>query len=209
MITIKFNQLQDYKNALKKEWYITNGKGGFASSSILLCNTRRYHGLLNISDSPPYNKLHTLSCVQEDIIVEEEVFKTGIYQFREVYNLEGLNILERFEFDIFPRFIYRFKNIYLIKEIFMTPLKNETIIHYHVLNPDSRKISFYIKPYFSFRNIHSLGNIDLKPLEEPKINKNILKLEVNFLSHPIKIISTKGRWHREIIDIKNLFFFQE
>ena len=35
----------DFEEGLKKEWIITNGIGGFASSTMLGANTRRYHGL--------------------------------------------------------------------------------------------------------------------------------------------------------------------
>ena len=31
---------------IKKEWLVTNGIGGYSSSSILGINTRKYHGLL-------------------------------------------------------------------------------------------------------------------------------------------------------------------
>ena len=34
------------EKALNKEWLITNGIGGYASSTIIGCNTRKYHGLL-------------------------------------------------------------------------------------------------------------------------------------------------------------------
>ena len=34
------------EEGLKKEWIITNGIGGYASSTVIGCNTRKYHGLL-------------------------------------------------------------------------------------------------------------------------------------------------------------------
>ena len=41
------------ENGLKREWLITNGMGGFASSTIIGANTRRYHGLLIAPLMPP------------------------------------------------------------------------------------------------------------------------------------------------------------
>ena len=41
------------ENGLEKEWIITNGIGGFASSTIIGANTRKYHGLLVVQNIPP------------------------------------------------------------------------------------------------------------------------------------------------------------
>ena len=36
---------QNLRKALRKEWLETNGLGDYASSSLVCCNTRKYHGL--------------------------------------------------------------------------------------------------------------------------------------------------------------------
>jgi hypothetical protein len=38
--------LPNYTESIQNEWLETNGLGGWASSSMIGCNTRRYHGLL-------------------------------------------------------------------------------------------------------------------------------------------------------------------
>ena len=52
---------------LEKEWILTNNRGGFSSSSIIGCNTRRYHGLLIGSHLPPANRIAALSCYLESM----------------------------------------------------------------------------------------------------------------------------------------------
>ena len=47
------NSKLSLEEGLTKEWVITNGIGGFASSTILGANTRRYHGLLVAPFMPP------------------------------------------------------------------------------------------------------------------------------------------------------------
>ena len=37
---------QNIRKSLRKEWIETNGLGDYASSSLICCNTRKYHGLL-------------------------------------------------------------------------------------------------------------------------------------------------------------------
>src|SRR5262245_37602664 len=56
------------ETALSREWLVTNGLGGFASGTVALANTRRYHGLLVASFKPPVDRLVLVSKV--DIEVE-------------------------------------------------------------------------------------------------------------------------------------------
>ena len=58
------------ENAIEKEWIITNGIGGFSSSTILGANTRRYHGLLVASLSTPGRRHLILSKIDEAIQIE-------------------------------------------------------------------------------------------------------------------------------------------
>ena len=62
----------ELQNGLKKEWLITNGIGGFASSTILGANTRKYHGLLIAPLVPPARRFLILSKVDESIEIEEK-----------------------------------------------------------------------------------------------------------------------------------------
>lgn len=39
-------KLVKFEEGIKHEWLVTNGLGGFASSTVIGCNTRKYHGLL-------------------------------------------------------------------------------------------------------------------------------------------------------------------
>ena len=55
------------ENEIKKEWLITNGIGGYASSTIFGCNTRKYHGLLIAPLNPPAMRYLILSKLDESI----------------------------------------------------------------------------------------------------------------------------------------------
>ena len=56
--------------ALEKEWIITNGIGGFASSTIIGANTRKYHGLLVSPIIPPARRRLILSKLDESIEID-------------------------------------------------------------------------------------------------------------------------------------------
>lgn len=55
------------ENALGREWLVTNGLGGFASGTVALANTRRYHGLLVASFKPPVDRLVLVSKVDLEV----------------------------------------------------------------------------------------------------------------------------------------------
>jgi len=59
---------------LNKEWLLTNNRGGYSSSTIIGCNTRRYHGLLIGSVNPTANRIMALSTLSEMIIFDNKVF---------------------------------------------------------------------------------------------------------------------------------------
>ena len=64
----------ELKECLGKEWIISNGIGGFASSSVLGANTRRYHGLLVASLMPPARRHLIISKLDESIIIDGEEY---------------------------------------------------------------------------------------------------------------------------------------
>jgi urocanate hydratase len=52
-ITLSQNSLTHFDEVIEKEWLITNGLGGYSSSTVLGINTRKYHGLLVAALNPP------------------------------------------------------------------------------------------------------------------------------------------------------------
>ena len=62
------------QEGIKKEWLITNGIGGFASSTIIGCNTRKYHGLLIAPLTPPARRFLILSKIDESISFNGEKY---------------------------------------------------------------------------------------------------------------------------------------
>ena len=62
------------ENGLQKEWIITNGIGGYASSTIIGANTRRYHGLLVAPLNPPARRTLILSKLDESVEIEEKKY---------------------------------------------------------------------------------------------------------------------------------------
>ena len=98
-ISLNGQELSHFEEAIKKEWLITNGLGGYASSTVLGVNTRKYHGLLVAALHPPGDRTVCLSKLDEDIIVGDDVFRLGTNEFQGTVSSQRAR---------FPQRIFRF-----------------------------------------------------------------------------------------------------
>jgi predicted glycogen debranching enzyme len=137
-----------------KEWLLTNGIGGFAASTIIGLNTRRYHGLLVASLQPPVDRRLLVAKLDEDLYVNGKRIVLGTNQVRDGYAQRGYLYLQRFERYPFPTYTYRVDSVFLIKRILMVRGENTTVIHYRLLNPFQKKLSLYIFPLVNCRDFH-------------------------------------------------------
>ena len=79
---------------LTREWLITNGLGGYASSTVLGVNTRRYHGLLVSSKRPPLERIVLLSAMLEKVILPEQTVELASFEFNHAFHPKGFAYLK-------------------------------------------------------------------------------------------------------------------
>src|SRR5438445_317009 len=96
-LTIKATTLHDYSAASSREWLVTNGIGGYASSSLSGANTRRYHGMLVAALNPPLGRFVLLSRLEEIVTINKEVYELSVNQYQNAVHPQGYNFLERFK----------------------------------------------------------------------------------------------------------------
>jgi len=92
---IQFDQhtCGDLEAALRREWLETNGLGGFASSTIVGLNTRRYHGLLVAATQPPVGRLVMLSKLEETLWIDSQSFDLSSNRYPELVHPQGFRFL--------------------------------------------------------------------------------------------------------------------
>ena len=84
----------DLQQALRHEWLETNGLGGFAGSTIVGLNTRRYHGLLVAATKPPGGRFVLLSKLEETLVVDGNRFELSANQYPGVVHPDGQRYLK-------------------------------------------------------------------------------------------------------------------
>ncbi|MCK4884988.1 glycogen debranching enzyme N-terminal domain-containing protein, partial [Candidatus Bathyarchaeota archaeon] len=155
--------LSDVNEALGREWLVTNGLGGYASSTVLGINTRKYHGLLVAAFNPPINRRVLLTKLDEEIKIGTENYALGTNEFRDVMHPEGYRFLSDFVLNPLPTYKYAVEGVSLQKTIFMPYMKNATVVIYEVFNPLEEKVSIRVSPLVNSRHIYSITDKDTLP----------------------------------------------
>ena len=158
MIQFKRETCRDVDAALQREWLETNGLGGFASSTIVGLNTRRYHGLLVAFTKPPVGRLVLLSKLEETLLIDGKRFDLSANRYPGVIHPQGFHYLKQFRLEPFPVFTYEIEGIEIEKSVFMIHGENSTVIQYELRKnnrPDVPKnLRLEIRPLIAFRDYH-------------------------------------------------------
>ena len=198
----------DLEEGLKKEWLITNGLGGYSSSTIVGANTRRYHGLLVAPITPPARRYLVLSKVDESIEIDDK--KYNLYtNICKGYVSDGYKYLSNFEKTYIPIYTYEVEDVIIKKYICMEYKKNTVVLLYQILNKN-HKTKLTLTPVLNFRDFHSdTFNHEFKIKHEEHNRK--LKVIVDERTHtPIYMYVSDGKYIKHENDsFKNMFYIEE
>ena len=144
---------------LSLEWIETNGLGGYASSTILNCNTRKYHGLLVSQLYEPPGKFVLLSSVEDIFSYKNKAYVLSSHQYRNTTEVCGHLLLDSFFMDTHPVFHYICDNIHITKEIMMLQEENTVLIKYQFKAAPGQfqNAKINIRPFISYRDFHALS----------------------------------------------------
>ena len=149
----------------RREWLETNGIGGFASSTIVGLNTRRYHGLLVAATKPPVGRMVLLSKMEETLVVGGRRFDLSCNRYPGAIHPQGHLYLKQFRQDPFPVFVYEVDGAELEKSVFMAHGENTTVIQYRLRQDSGLPCTLELRPLIAFRDYHSTSheNSSLNP----------------------------------------------
>src|SRR5215467_13559319 len=190
---------------LRREWLETNGIGGFASSTINGCNTRRYHGLLVAATKPPVGRLVLLSKFEETLAVNGRAYQLSTNRYPGVVHPQGFQFLTQFRLDPFPIFTFSVGGVEIEKKLFMVQGENTTIIKYQLVNaPSAVHVQLELRPLIAFRDYHSLthengainGKVDTQ-MELISVSPHA-GLPSFYLTNDAAEIESSGNWYRNV-----------
>ena len=196
------------ENGLKKEWIITNGLGGFASSTILGINTRKYHGLLIAPLTPPARRYLILSKLDESIRIENETIPLYSNMGKD-YISEGYKYQTNFEKEEVPIYTYQVKDIKITKTICMEYGKNTVGVLYKIEN-GKKPATLTLAPIMNFRDFHSMSSgHEFEVRQDQKGTKEKIIID-NIIQHPVYMKVSEGKYIEHQKDtFRNMFYVEE
>lgn len=174
-------QLVNLNYSLDREIIRTNRSGTYTSTTIIGCNTRKYHGLLVAPQPKIDSQNHVfLSTVHETVIQHGASFNLGISKFPGNYHPRGHKYLKDFDSEPIPKLTYRVGGVLLQKELILDTNRDRVMIRYTLLEAHS-PTKIRIQPFLAFRGYHTLCK------ENNDINKDFEKVPngVKFQLYPV------------------------
>ena len=158
MAYLRFNkaELVNLEYSLKREVLATNSGGGYLNTTIVGCNTRKYHGLLAV---PIYrfggHRYMLLSAVDETLFQHNKPFNLGIHCYGDVYEPRGHKYIIDFEMDPIPAVTYSVGGMVFKKEMVFGSKGEQLLIRYTLIDAPADTV-LRLKPFLAFRSIHEL-----------------------------------------------------
>jgi predicted glycogen debranching enzyme len=207
-ITINREALEYFDEAILKEWLVTNGLGGYASSTVLGVNTRKYHGLLVAALHPPGDRTVCLTKLDEEVSVGNRVYSLGANEFQGKIFPQGYFFLKDFSLNPFPRYVYEVQDIKVRKTIFMPKEKNAVAVTYKVLNRGYAEAKIRVYPLLTCRHFHSVVDRWKNP---PGFSQQQNSREVTFKTPKatVTVRSTTGEFNEKATWIEHLYYHEE
>lgn len=145
---------RDVDDLLAREWLLTNGRGGFASSTLLGCNTSSYHGLLIGSLDPPVSRIMALSNCLEMLICGRKVFQLGTFEFADRFAPAGYHHLRAFSRDTGTHFLYDLGSIQVEKSVYLARDADTVVLEYEFRGIDT-PVDLVVRPFVGLRDFHT------------------------------------------------------
>ena len=145
----------DLDTLIDREWLSVNGIGGFACSTVVGLNTRKYHGLLVAAMSPPVRRMVLLSRVEETVTFDGWTCPLACNEYPGTISPRGDQSLVAFDAGPFPRWAYQGQGWTLEKSLRLVPGENTVLLSYTLLGGD-RTVDLELRPMFALRPIHEL-----------------------------------------------------
>ena len=195
------------ETGIDKEWVITNGIGGFASSTIIGANTRKYHGLLIATLNPPASRFLVLSKLDESLEIRGK--KYDLYtNICESFISHGYKYQEEFEKDYYPTFKYNVNGVEIEKSICMEYNQNTVGVHYKIKN-GRYKSKLTLAPIVNFRDFHTMNTGHHFNIRQ-QVNDTKVKLVIDEKSQtPVYMNLSEGKYIIHDNDTFNNMFYVE
>lgn len=153
---LKFEKalMTNLQDSLPRELLRTNRSGAYSCSTIVDCNTRKYHGLLVVPVPELDNENHILlSSLDPTVIQHGAAFNLGLHKYHGGnYSPNGYKYIREFDCDKVPTTVYRVGNAVLKKEVVLQCYEERILVRYTLLEGQGTTL-LQFRPFLAFRSV--------------------------------------------------------
>jgi predicted glycogen debranching enzyme len=209
-LNLEKEKLINLEYSLYKEVIQTNRAGSYCSTTLIGCNTRKYHGML-VCPIEHFcgGRFVLLSSLDVSLVQHQQVFNLGIHKYLgSNYDPKGHKYMRDFIMEGIPKRVYRVGGMVLSMEMLLVEAEEQFLMKV-TLEEATSETQIRFKPFLAFRSIHDLTQQNMiANTRYEKIDKGIkLKMYEGFpylnlqVSKPSEFIAVPD-WFRGVEYIK-------
>ena len=168
--------MTNLEESLPKEILRSNRSGAYSCSTIVDCNTRKYHGLLVVPVPELDDENHVLlSSLDETVIQHGAEFNLGLHKYQgDNFSPRGHKYIREFECQQVPTTIYRVGGVVLKKEKVFQHYENRIIIRYTLMEAHS-ETTLRLRPFLAFRSVREYTHENTRASRDYQLVSNGIK----------------------------------
>ena len=146
--------MANLEESLQRELLRTNRSGAYSCSTIVDCNTRKYHGLLVAPIPELDDENHVLlSSLDVTVVQHGAEFNLGLHKYKgNNFSPNGHKYIREFDCDKVPTTIYRVGGVVLKREVVFQHYEDRILIRYTLVDAHSQT-TLRFKPFLAFRSV--------------------------------------------------------
>ncbi len=146
--------MTNLQETLPRELLRTNRSGAYSCSTIVDCNTRKYHGLLVVPVPELDEENHVLlSSLDPTVIQHGAEFHLGLHKYQgDNYSPKGHKYIREFDCDKVPTTLYRVGGVILKKEVVFQHYEDRILLRYTLVDAHSQT-TLRFRPFLAFRSV--------------------------------------------------------
>lgn len=148
--------MTNLEESLRRELLRTNRSSAYSCSTIVDCNTRKYHGLLVVPVPEINDDNHVLlSSLDVTVIQHGAEFNLGLHKYQgNNYSPKGHKYIREFDCDKVPTTLYRVGGVLLKKEVVFQHYEDRILIRYTLVDAHSAT-TLRFRPFLAFRSVRA------------------------------------------------------
>ncbi len=168
--------MTNLQESLPREVLRTNRSGAYSCSTIVDCNTRKYHGLLVVPVPNLDDENHVLLSSMDVTVVQHGAeFNLGLHKYQgNNYSPKGHKYIREFDCGIVPTTIYRVGGVILKKEVLFQHYEDRLLIRYTLVDAHSAT-TLRFRPFLAFRSVRQFTHENSTASREYHVVDNGIK----------------------------------